>query len=193
MEQDPNKLIEEQFNSLPDSLQSALKGVPWKDEVSRIASSNALSSEQAFALEEETLFVLYGLEAPEDYIANLVSEALITEDQAIIISDIIAERVFEPIMSKAEELSLSGLKHEGDSENLPKVAPEIHPMPIKETGLSASSQAVPALTPTTETNSPNTAMNQIRSWKTDTEQGKAVDIPDYRYPDDVDPYREQHK
>lgn len=103
MNEDPNKLIEEQFKKLPQNLQTALSTVPWKSTVKEIAVSHKLSLEQVEAIEMETMFILYGFENPTDYVDKLVSEVPLSEDVALSIAEQVEERVLKPISAKLQE------------------------------------------------------------------------------------------
>lgn len=156
------KLIKEQWDKLSPELRGAIESVPWKGLISEIGRNNALSVEQAVLLERETMFVLYGFENPRDYVANIAREVGISEEQALTVAEAVAEKIFEPVSQKAEMGT-------GDNKNN---------LPMVEKGEIAHD--VPHVE--TENKQPPTI--------NEPEKQKGVPLPDYRYPDGTDPYRE---
>ena len=65
-----NKLTT-QFNSLPKDVRDAILSVGLNEKLENISKTYALRIDQMTALENETLFVMMGLEPPGKYIANL--------------------------------------------------------------------------------------------------------------------------
>lgn len=122
MEQNTDKLIQGQFAKLPSNVQQAIGAVPWKALVQEIGKENALDTEQILALEQETMFIIYAFEPPEDYVANIVREVDIAEDAANKIAVSMAEKVFEPILIKAEEMK------EENTPTTSEITTEIHPV-----------------------------------------------------------------
>ncbi|MDB5266766.1 MAG: hypothetical protein JWN89_581 [Parcubacteria group bacterium] len=104
---DANKLIDDQFKILDPALQEALKTTPWKITVGEIASSNDLDPQKASGLEAETMFVMYCFEEPADFQKNLISELGIDALKAKILESKVTDLVFNPVLSKMEELKKS--------------------------------------------------------------------------------------
>ena len=166
------KLIEEQLKKLPPSLQQVIHTVPWKALVQEIGRSNALNTEQITSLEQETMFIIYAFEPPTDYIANITREMGISEDIASKIAESVADKIFDPILQKNDELE-KAIKIKTESV-APVSVPEIPPvnLPMVEQPNARPTPAIP---------------QRITAIK--PEQTK-VSLPDYRYPDGKDPYRE---
>lgn len=166
------KLIAEQLKTLPPNLRQAIETVSWKALVQEVGKVNALDAEQITSLEQETMFIIYAFEPPEDYIANIVREVGISEGLASIIAESIAEKVFKPILEKSESQQKAPTPENlpvGPS--VPEIAPEMHP--AIESGETAHD--VPRAEPTIE------------------EQMKVPPPPpppDYQYEPGKDPYRE---
>lgn len=119
MNEDNEKLIQEQFSKLPEDLRKTIESVPWKSSIKEIAQQNNLSPEQSESLERESMFILYGFESPNDYIANLVREVAIPEETAIAIAETVNERIFKVIESKID----GGENKPAAEHNLPMVEP----------------------------------------------------------------------
>ena len=98
-----DKLIAEQLKTLPPNLQQAINTVEWKMLVKEIAEANGLNAEQSASLEQETMFIIYAFESPEDYIQNIVREIGIPEDLADTIAESVAEKIFGPIQKNSEK------------------------------------------------------------------------------------------
>ncbi|MEK7461449.1 MAG: hypothetical protein AAB586_00020 [Patescibacteria group bacterium] len=163
------KLIEEQLKKLPPSLQRAIHTVPWKASVQEIGKANALDAEQIVSLEQETMFIIYAFEPPTDYIANIVREMGISEDIASKIAESVADKIFDPILQKNDELEKTIKTESVAPVSVPEIPPIILPMPPARQDLASSGQGVKAEIPTPT---------------------PKVSLPDYRYPDGKDPYRE---
>jgi hypothetical protein len=112
MNEEQNRLIEEQFNTLSKSLQRAIAVSPWRASIQEIAKSQNLTEEQSEALERETMFILYGFEPATDYIGNLVQEVGLTQELAEKVAEEAGDKIFEPIIDKEEELSKAELNGE---------------------------------------------------------------------------------
>lgn len=102
MDQETQKLVDEQFKKLPVELQAAINTVPWKTSLKEIALANKIALEKQEILERETMFILYGFEKPEDYIGNLMREVEISEETAIAIAEAVEKKIFEEITLKTE-------------------------------------------------------------------------------------------
>ncbi len=97
MNEETKKLIADEFNSLPFEIKEAISRMPWKKIIKEISSENNLSDEKAQALNIETAFVLFGLEPPEDFQANITREASLDDATAKNVSAAVSEKIFTPI------------------------------------------------------------------------------------------------
>ena len=175
-----DKLIEEQLKKLPPNLQRAINAVPWKALVQEIGKINTLDAEQIASLEQETMFIIYAFESPKDYLANIIREVGILEDIALNIAESIADKIFNPILQKSEELGKSS-----ETKSEPVVTnsvPEIPPvnLPMVEKGEIAHD--VNPIQPARQGLAGSASVTKPEQIK--------VSLPDYRYEKDKDPYRE---
>ena len=161
-----DKLIEEQLKTLPPNLQQAINAVPWKAFVQEIGKTNVLDSEQIISLEQETMFVLYAFENPTDFVSNIIREVGVTNEVAETIAESIADKILDPILERSEGGGNESAK------NLPMVeeGEVAHDVPARTTEVVQSGG--PHVEQTTDNRQPTTS------------------VPDYRYPNDKDPYRE---
>ena len=183
-----DKLIEEQLETLPPNLRQAIGTVPWKALVQEIGRANMLDVEQIASLEQETMFVIYALDNPDDYVSNIARELDISEDVAYTIAESIGDKIFvliseksesgetteEPIVITAEtkeealkELSRRSMKNQ----NPPTLVPELAPSNL------------PMVEPPSAQIEPKALSQEIKS-------EPKVSLPDYRYEGGGDPYRE---
>ena len=170
-----DRLIEEQLKTLPPNLRQAIGSVPWKALVQGIGKANALDAEQIASLEQETMFIIYAFEPPEDYIANIIKEVKISEDTAYTIAESVVGKIFDPISQKSEEY---------ETNIAPTSVPEIPPanLPMVEEGEVA--HTIPHVQPARQDLAgSDLAGSQIKS-------EPKVSLPDYRYEGGKDPYRE---
>ena len=170
MENDTEKLIEEQLGKLPVSLRKAIEVVPWKSSIKEIAVSNKLTLEQTETLERETMFILYGFENPQDYIGNMVRELGIGEEIATTIAEAVNEKVFKVIALKVDELN----------------------KPAQPLSVSKTPEIPPANLPMVEPASAQGSEPPARQGLASSglDKPKMAPVPDYRYPGGKDPYRE---
>lgn len=165
------KLIKEQWDKLAPELQRAIESVPWNGFIKEVGQANTLDTEQVAVLERETMFILYGFENPNDFIANITREVGISEEQALKIAEAVVEKIFEPISQKAGE---------GGGGDLPMVeeGEKVHEVPHVETAPQPQPQPSQPTQPATQAG---------------PEPKVKTPLPDYRYPDGADPYREPIK
>ena len=172
------KLIEEQKKTLTPNLLRAIDTVPWKTLVQEIGKVNTLNAEQIVSLEQETMFIIYAFEPPEDYIANMIREIGLSEDVASSIAESVAGKIFDPIMNVIET-------PDGVKSDVPQV---IHNnLPMVEKGEVA--HTVPHVEPLV----PPTPSVTTTPPQPQTKPEPKVSLPDYRYPGGKDPYREPLK
>ena len=150
------RLIKEQWDKLPPELQRVIESVPWKSLVGDIGKTNALDSNKIAILERETMFILYGLENPADYLANIEREVGLSEEQSAAVAGAIADKIFDAIFEKVE------IGETAAKTKLPMIeeGEKVHDVPHVDT--------VPSR----------------------PEEKPKTPLPDYRYPDGTDPYRE---
>ena len=198
-----DKLIEEQIKTLPPDLVRAIQAMPWKKLVREVGEQNNLTEEQISALEQETMFILYAFEPPEDYISNLLREMGVTEDVAFGIAETINEKIFEPILTKSEELKGKDKEEpealtsvlEIPSENLPVIEPPFAQDVIMVKKGEAAHTVPHVEQPTTPPIAPRTSPapgptpTSPPPPKIEPQQNQAPGF-DSRYPGGKDPYRE---
>jgi hypothetical protein len=185
-----DKIIEEQFKTLPPNLQKALNTTPWKSSVKEIALLNKLNFDQVETVERETMFILYGFESFDDYIGNLMREVKVDEATATNISQVVDEKILKIVTQKIEDLEKPEIQTAPSSvpgtppANLPVAEPPF----ARDTLMVKEGEKVHDVAPATSV----VDSKQYVVGKEDTkeEKGSKINVPDYRYPDGKDPYRE---
>lgn len=132
MKNETDKLIKQQFESLPQALQRALTLTPWKETVKAIAGENRLDADKSQALETEAMLVMYGFEPQTDFSKNVISELSIDSGKAGNISKSINDRVFSVVLAKAEELAKTEEPTMQSAEEVKAIAQEIAPKVVVE-------------------------------------------------------------
>lgn len=103
MEQDTQKIIEDRFRELPESIREVITESGWEKIIRNIVSKNGLRIDQGSVIEHETLLIMLGFETPEDYLNNLINEAEIKPEIASKIAQEVNEQIFSLIRAKIIE------------------------------------------------------------------------------------------
>ena len=206
-----DKLIEDQFKTLPLALQSAIKEMPWKSRVNEISLLNTLSLEQVESVERETMFVIYGFEPPQNYIPNLIREAQIEEEVATEIAEVVNEKILKEISNKAtQKEAITSTPTETKEEAMQRLmgmrgetkakAPAIeeHNLPMVEAGEAVhdvphdpklDKEQPPAFVDPRYAEGSGEARDSGVA-KEEQERPKLAETPNYTYQAGQDPYRE---
>lgn len=191
MENETEKLIQEQLTKLPARLRGAIEATPWKPLVQEIGKENGLDPEQLSSLEQETMLIIYAFEPPESFVENIKNEAGVTEETALILAESIAEKIFDPILKKVGELRKEGSMPEKQSGGLPEIPPEDLPAIVQNEKVH---EVVNPLT----TNNPEQQANIADNFQPPTnpepqkvaEKRPEISQKPSSYPSGQDPYRE---
>jgi len=183
------KLIEEQFKTLPPNLQQAINTAPWKTLVQKIGKANNLNPEQIASFEQETMFIIYGFENHNDYISNIIKNVGIPEDVTYVIAESVADQIFDPILKKSEgsEKPVGTKSESTTSASVPGIPPDN--LPVVEPPFA---QATVATQKGEVAHTVDSKQETVDREKQIPSQTKAP-LPDYRYPEGNDPYREPTK
>lgn len=101
---DTQKIIQEQFQKLPKSLQDAILAVDLHDKMKVISEKHKLLIDKAAIFENETMLIMLGLESHTDYTDNLKKELRISDEQAQEIAKDVNEQIFLPIRESLKEM-----------------------------------------------------------------------------------------
>ncbi len=92
-----NQILKKQLEILPAELRDLIVQGTWSTIVAEIAQKNNFSKDKALSFENETLFVLLGVELLSDYQKNLERELFIPELLAKTITDEMYTRIFNQV------------------------------------------------------------------------------------------------
>lgn len=104
MDQENQKIIDDQLKSLPTPLQRAISLTPWRNIVSDISKKFNLDEKSTSNLTTETMIVVYMFEKPSDFVSNLMRELSIDIARATMLANEVDKQVFAPILDKANQL-----------------------------------------------------------------------------------------
>ncbi|MAZ67269.1 hypothetical protein CL652_00670 [bacterium] len=102
-EENNNKVIEERFAELPESVQQAVTDASVEKKLRALAAKYKLHLDQWVLLENEIMLTLLGLEEPENMAANVAKEVQIKNDVAQKLVNDIALEIFKPIREHMQE------------------------------------------------------------------------------------------
>lgn len=91
------KILQDQFNSLPVEIQDTILKSNWKESIRRVTEKYALHVDQGGALETIVFLTMLGIEEPTDFVKNLKEEVRVTESLAQAITKEVEENVFQKI------------------------------------------------------------------------------------------------
>jgi len=104
MDERAQDTIKKHFNKLPQDIQDAILAADLPEKFKTIANKHKLTIGQAFTLENETMFVMLGLENQEGYTNNLKQEADISQEEAEKIAEEVGRMIFLPIRVSLRKL-----------------------------------------------------------------------------------------
>lgn len=116
MNPEVKKILGEQYQKLPPDVKAAISSVDLRGRIAYIADKNGLMVDESGVLEDEIVLVLFGLEHPNDFTANIQRHVGVERARAEAIVNDADEEIFKPI--KASLMSIHE-KREGEIEQAP--------------------------------------------------------------------------
>lgn len=107
------EILINQFNKLPKDVQDAILSVNLRSKMQFITKKNNLHIDQAEALENETVFVMLGLEHPANLVANIAKNLEVSEEKAAAIAGNINDEIFLKIRESLKKI-FEERKEEGE-------------------------------------------------------------------------------
>ena len=104
MENDTNKIIEEQLNSLPEELRKTILNSGWEKKVHNLAKKHELHIDQEGDLVNETFLVLLGLELAKNFQQNLTGNIHVDQATAEALVNEIGAEIFAPIREHLQNI-----------------------------------------------------------------------------------------
>jgi hypothetical protein len=109
MDEESQKIIEEQMKKLPEDVKQAIISVDYKTRLQEITQRQKLLIDQAGKLEMETTLVMIGLEPLSDYMDNIQREMELPPVRAKEVAMDVDEHIFKPIRVSLQNMN-EGLK-----------------------------------------------------------------------------------
>lgn len=125
MNNDTDKLIKDQVNSLPLNVRESINRIPWKNKIKDIAKREGLDEEKSTALETETMFILFGFLSFETYVENIIREIGLDQEMANRISDSVYNEIILEIQKQFEMIEAISQKEP------PKMEIPVAPKPLE--------------------------------------------------------------
>ena len=97
MNEETQKIIQEQFKLLPENIQTAIVSAEFQIKLREIAERHALLIDQSGDLEIQTTLVMMGLEPLSDFVENIQTKLGVSIIQAKEIAFDVSEHIFKPI------------------------------------------------------------------------------------------------
>ncbi len=116
MDEETQKIIEEQMKILPVDVKTAIISVDYKTKLEEITKRQRLMIDQAGKLEMETTLVMIGLEPLADYMDNIERELDVNNMRAKDIAMDVSEHIFKPIRESLQKMNDDLEKETGDEE-----------------------------------------------------------------------------
>lgn len=108
------EILKNQLKKLPKDIQDAILAVDLRSKMQFITKKNNLHIDQAEALENEAVFVLLGLEHPNNLIANIAKHAEVSEEKAEAIAEDLNREIFLKVRESLKKI-FEERKEEGSS------------------------------------------------------------------------------
>jgi len=105
VDNETQKIIEEQLKQLPADVKAAIISVDYKTKLQEITQRQKLMIDQAGKLEMETTLVMIGLEPLADFISNLQRELNLTEVRAKEVALDVSENIFKAIRDSLQKMN----------------------------------------------------------------------------------------
>ena len=119
MDDEAQKIIEEQMKRLPTDVKQAIISVDYKTKLQEITQRQKLLIDQAGKLEMETTLVMIGLEPLADYMENLQREMELPPVRAKEVAMDVDENIFKPIRASLQKMNEETLPGEEVSVKAP--------------------------------------------------------------------------
>jgi len=165
------EIIKKQLATLPKDLRDAVVATDLPEKFKTIANKHKLRTDQSGVLETETMFVMLGIEHPDDYTNNLKREADISEKDAAAIAEEVNRMIFLPIRASLKKLH-GNVKEDTEKE---KVSGRIEHPPLADAAAAAPDHPS---TKTTEPQTPSAIKERLLQSSHDSEEIQTRGAPD---------------
>lgn len=98
------EILKDQFKKLPKDIQEAILAVDLRSKMQFITKKNNLHIDQAEVLENEAVFVLLGLEHPNNLVANIAKHVEVSEEKAEAIAEDLNREIFLKVRESLKKI-----------------------------------------------------------------------------------------
>ena len=105
------QIIQEEVVKLPKEAQEVINSLSWENIAEEIGKKYLLTESEINDLQVETLLILVGLENGNYFGQNVENNVGATKDEAVKITEEIAQKIFTPINNALEENIKNNLKN----------------------------------------------------------------------------------
>jgi len=125
MEQNVINILENQFDRLPESLQTFIISDEFKENLRNIGSNHNLDDKKQTDLENETLMVLLGIKPFTELRGSLIQDNKLTQEQAQDIMSDVFEKIITPIEEDLRTFLEKELQEESEEETKVRDIPSV--------------------------------------------------------------------
>ena len=101
---DTKEILKDQFKKLPKDIQDAILAVDLRSKMQFITKKNNLHVDQAETLENEAVFVMLGLEHPDNLVANIAKHVEVSEEKAEAIAEDLNREIFLKVRESLKKI-----------------------------------------------------------------------------------------
>ncbi len=111
MNEELDKNIQKQFNTLPQELQKAILAIDLPEKLQRVTKNSKLLIDKAGIVQTEVLTILLGINPLDDFIGNLQKNAGLDKNTALIVAHDVDELIFKEVREELKKVS-QNIAHE---------------------------------------------------------------------------------
>lgn len=101
---DTKEILEDQFKKLPKDLQDAILALDLRTKMQFITKKNNLHIDQAGILENEAVFVMLGLEHPDNLVYNIAKHIEVSKEKAEAIAEDLNREIFLKVRESLKKI-----------------------------------------------------------------------------------------
>lgn len=108
MDTELEKQIGERLEALPEDIRTAIESSDLDTHIQEIGAANNLHIDQEGLLADETVLVMLGITAPENFVARIMSQVQVSQEVAQKLASTISEKIFQPIQESMKQFHTKG-------------------------------------------------------------------------------------
>ncbi len=114
MDDEKKKILQEYFANLPEEIQRALYTTDIRGILSTIAQKHNLRVDQAGELEDESLYIMLGLESSDDFVTNIQRALAVSHEEAVALAREVDEKLLHMVRESLMKLPEEADQRSGD-------------------------------------------------------------------------------